>query len=131
MPSDNDLRLLERAIEAAKLCRQRFKHCAIVVKSGNILSVAVNTFRNDPSLCGVNRAASYHAEVNALRMVSEKASIGSRIYVVRYGNNGNIAMSRPCNECHSYIISRGVKKVIYSISDNEYCTERIVKTLDN
>lgn len=113
-----------RAVEAAKLSTQRNRHAALVVKSGNLLSIAVNKYRNTPGMVDP-KYASWHAEYCSLRLVSYKSSINSVLYVARYGRNDKICISKPCRACMKYLITRGVKKIVYSTIDGNFAVERV------
>jgi tRNA(Arg) A34 adenosine deaminase TadA len=60
---------------------------------------------------------SMHAEVRLLR----KLDYGSVVYVARtLRENGKIAMAKPCPRCQAALKARGIKKVFYTVSENEY-----------
>lgn len=69
--------------------------------------------RNSPVI-GPCRSA--HAEYR----VSRKIDIGAIIYVVRILRTGGRAIARPCDDCRKALISKGAKKVYYSINAHEY-----------
>jgi hypothetical protein len=50
----------------------------------------------------------------------KKLTRGAVVYVVRISRNGSFALSKPCQSCENILRLRGVKKVIYSISNNSY-----------
>jgi len=52
--------------------------------------------------------------------LAKKLDVGSVVYVVRVSKaDGSYLMARPCPSCQRILRSRGVKKVHYTISDNE------------
>ncbi len=57
-----------------------------------------------------------HAERRLLRKLDK----GSIIYVARARSGGGMALARPCERCLRAMKVRGVKKVYYTIADNEY-----------
>lgn len=57
-----------------------------------------------------------HAEKRLCRKLDKGASV----YVVRVGANGNYRMARPCARCQYVMRKRKVKRVFYTISENEY-----------
>lgn len=63
-----------------------------------------------------NRQA--HAEYR----LSRKLDVGSTVYVARVTKNGLDAIARPCHSCQKVLASSGVKKVYYTIGENEYGT---------
>lgn len=91
--------------KTASKSTEHFKHAACVVKGGRVLAVGYNHGK-------------IHAEADAIRGVS--SAEGCVLYVVRIKKDGKFMMSRPCNNCMNLAIRRGIKKIVYSISDNEY-----------
>lgn len=60
--------------------------------------------------------------VHAERRLLRKAGRGSIIYVARRRRDGRIGLARPCEWCLTAMRRRGVKRVYYTISDQEYGT---------
>lgn len=85
---------------------------------GRVLSIGINTNRNDPSIIGdAQLAYSVHAEVAALRAHGSKVKNGT-IYIARIGKkNDEPMMSKPCENCQKALKDAGVKKVIYTIDN--------------
>lgn len=91
------------------------RHGAVVVKSGRVMSVGINKWRNHPEIIEkdkIKQECSVHAEVDALSRVSD--SRGATIYIARVNRLGNIGLSRPCDNCHLAIIDAGISKIIYT-----------------
>ena len=59
---------------------------------------------------------SLHAEQSALR----RAQPGDKLFVIRFQKNGNIAISKPCNECTKLIKSLKLKKVWYTDREGKW-----------
>lgn len=108
---------LDLAVRMAESSDVSFKHGAVVVRGGSVLSVGVNKWKNpmkpdippteyDPNI-------SVHAEVDALSRCSDPR--GATIYVARVNKRGEERMSRPCIDCEKALIVAGVKKVIYTL----------------
>jgi len=57
-----------------------------------------------------------HAE----RRVLAKSGYGAILYVVRIDRAGKWAIAKPCKACETFARNKGVKKIYYSISHNEY-----------
>jgi tRNA(Arg) A34 adenosine deaminase TadA len=58
-----------------------------------------------------------HAETRLCRKLDK----GSEIYLIRTNKNGSrMLLARPCKGCESVMKATGVKRVYYSISDNEF-----------
>lgn len=86
---------------------------------GRVLSVGINSNRNDPSVIGdAQLKYSVHAEIAALRAWGGTNLKNATIYVARLGRSGDPMMSKPCENCQKALKEAGVRKVIYTI-DNE------------
>lgn len=111
------LALASRIAETSELPQ---KHGAVIVKSGRVLSVGVNKWRNKnvASTDGeYNPHLTYHAEIDALNHFDDVS--GSTIYIARIGKNGEHRFSRPCNRCLIALNRAGIKKIIYTTHDME------------
>ena len=98
-----------------------YRHGAILVRGGSILNTAynksnhinwANKFRNKD--CG---HATHHAEVGAILGMAREKTTGATMYVARIGKTGELKMSKPCEMCQQVLAHVGVKKVYYSIDD--------------
>lgn len=109
------LNLAMKTAEASE-CTQR--HGAVVVKSGSVLSIGLNKWRNDAALAdemfatGKSKDISVHAEIDALSRVRNPA--GAVLYIARVNKQGDPMMSKPCNSCSKAIEEAGITKVIYT-----------------
>ena len=114
-PSKKQQSLLNQALTLAQTSSHRFKHGAILVKGGRVISRATNKSRvhdawvkfQERENCGV------HAEVAALSRVGNQAK-GAVMYVARVRPQGVSANSKPCPHCHKALVDAGVSKVIYT-----------------
>lgn len=97
---------------------ERTKHGCIIVKSGAVQSKGINTYRNQPGIIEEIEALSVHAEINALRRGNRLA--GAVAYVARVNNHGEARQSRPCPDCLKALKDAGIKRVVYTISGDEY-----------
>ena len=110
------LNLAMKTAEASE-CVQ--KHGAVVVKSGSVLSIGLNKWRNDAALAdelfqnGVSKHVSVHAEIDALARVKNPA--GAVLYVARVNRAGEPVISKPCINCSEAIKKAGISKVIYTV----------------
>lgn len=98
----------------------RMKHGAVVVRGGSVISTGVNKDRSHPRVVSTEHIkdhCSVHAEVDAIKKA--KDVVGATIYVARVNKKGKTRDSRPCNRCYEIIQSNGIKKIIYSTSDEE------------
>ncbi|MGV1079699.1 MAG: deaminase [Candidatus Nanopelagicales bacterium] len=100
---------LERARKVAARSECNAKHGAVLVKSGRVLAVAVNTQRNDPGVVPKG-CVTVHAEVNVLKRVDEEVAKGAVLYVARH----NGGLSKPCPACAAVLGRAGVQRVVWT-----------------
>jgi len=102
--------------------KARRMHGAVVVKSGRVIGTGFNKDRNNPYYVSpehIKTHCSVHAEVDAIRDANWNVK-GAVLYVARVNNAGVDRNSKPCNRCQVVIEEAQIKKVIYTIGeDNE------------
>lgn len=108
-----------RLLQAQKIAAtsdRRKKHGCVITKGGRVLSIGVNTARNDRSVFETinHEDRSYHAEEMALKAIGGRAS-GAVVYVARVGYRGKPLMSKPCDSCMTMLIEANVKKIVYTV----------------
>lgn len=97
----------------------RQRHGAVIVRGNSVISMGVNTWRNDPSVVesdmieGRGTIFSTHAEVAAIKRAGDRAR-GATLYVARLLACGTHGNSRPCQNCARAITRAGIKKVVYT-----------------
>lgn len=105
---------LAAAIAIRSIVRSNEKHflfgCVAIRQDGTIVT-------STNSRCK-ERELSCHAEYKVLR----KAGHGAILWVARVDREFNWRIAKPCPGCMSLIKNRKVKKVVYTISKNEYGT---------
>ena len=92
-----------------------FKHGAVIVRGGSVISTGINRFKNHPRVVSpehIKQWCSVHAEVDAIRKL--KDAKGATIYVARVGKKGNQTISRPCKRCYEAINQAGITKIVYT-----------------
>jgi deoxycytidylate deaminase len=105
-------KFLSRALLLAECSEHKnFKHGAVLVKSGKILSEGSNKYTNTGKIHGFG---SIHAEESALRSIKKDAK-GGTMYIARSASYGP-AMSKPCYRCQLVLRNAGIKRVIYTTS---------------
>ena len=98
-----------------------FRHGAVLVKGGSVLSLGVNKNQFHSFAAKfkkVPRHATIHAELSCLLAAGGESAAGSTMYVVRINPQGEWRMSKPCCMCQAAMKHVGVKKVIYSVDSN-------------
>ena len=107
-------RFLEQALELANESSHSFRHGAIVVKDGRILSQGNNKYKaNRMKISTRNHRCSMHAEEAALRQCSKNECVHGTIYVARVASYGR-ADSKPCDRCQKILKSFGICKAVYT-----------------
>jgi deoxycytidylate deaminase len=94
------------------------KHGSVIVKGGRVISTGVNKERSHPRIVSsehIKDHCSVHAEVDAIKKA--KSVSGATIYVARVNKRGAARDSRPCKRCFEAIKSNGIKKIIYTTSE--------------
>lgn len=105
------LHRLDRAIELARNINdgRHFRHAAVAIREDGTAVQSTNLMTQIPQPRG-------HAESRVML----KAGWGSIVYVARVLKNDMPALSKPCHNCEHIMRVRGVRKVFYTISENEY-----------
>lgn len=112
---NRDRQMIDRAVGVALTSKLRHRHGAIVYKSGRVLDARANLFRNQHPSMGIS-VFDYttHAEVAALRGLSQELVSNSTVYVVRINHRGEPKLSLPCPACIEYCYQRGVKRIVHT-----------------
>lgn len=113
--SKNSYKRMNRTLQLAALSDMRQKHAAILYQGGRVMSVGINTFRNNPMSCIPSDALSNHAEINCLKGIDFKGRVGT-LYVARISSGGNMWVnSAPCPACVKYLeLFTNIKEVIHT-----------------
>lgn len=106
---------LNLAKNLAMSSKCRMKHGAVVVSGGSIISLGINSMKNNPAFISEHHIhdASVHAEVDALRKIKKNLK-GATIYVARVNRQGYPMISRPCDRCYEAIVDAGITKIVYT-----------------
>lgn len=90
--------------------RRNFILGACAIRGDGVLVSAFNSPTEMP-----NRKI--HAEYR----LAQRLDYGATVYVARIKHiNGELGIAKPCHDCMKVLRTRKVKKVYYSISNNEY-----------
>ena len=103
------LRIAKKIALREKDIKRRALHGAVAIRYDGVLIGSSN-------IANTGKCQLAHAESRVLK----KAGQNSIIYVVRVTRDRQLRLSRPCSGCLSEMINRKVKKVYYSINNNEY-----------
>ena len=67
-----------------------------------------------------NRMLGIHAEIDACLKLPQEQLIGADLYVCRILNNRRFSLAKPCSVCLEIMRRFNLRKVYYTISDEEY-----------
>ena len=94
------------------------KHGSVIVKGGRVISTGINKDRSHPRIVSTEHIkdhCSVHAEIDAIKKAKDVT--GATIYVARVNKRGKARDSRPCTRCYEVIKNNGIKKIIYTTSE--------------
>lgn len=111
---------LNKAINLATLSEAKQRHGAAIYKGGSLLSIGVNVVKNDPFFVGdAAKNPNHHAETMAIRAAGRDSLAGATLYVARVNRHGDPLYSRPCSTCMEAIELAGIKKIVYTVDNEE------------
>jgi len=118
-------RLIELATRVAESSgNEDYRHGAVLARGSNILNVASN--KNAHARFGKRfrrrdkGVTTHHAELGCILGLDRSVTRGADLYVVRVGNGGDLRLSKPCHMCEAALRHVGVRRVYYSINENEF-----------
>ena len=120
-------RYITQAVELAKESNgtRRARHCAILVRGKDRLSVGYNSYVTHSAMYKINKVKPFlHSEVAAIMGVRHKDLDGATIYVARVTKGNNIGLSRPCPTCMQVMRMFGIEKIVYT-TDCGFAVEEI------
>lgn len=94
------------------------KHGSVIVKGGRVISTGYNKERSHPMIVSsehIKDHCSVHAEIDAIKRAKDVS--GATIYVARVNRQGKARDSRPCSRCYKAIEEHGIRKIIYTTSE--------------
>lgn len=107
------IRLAQKAAKKSTFMRHRVG--AVLVKGNRVLGTGFNAIRYNKTIGKPTIHAEEAAVVGVLKNMGHDALIGSRIYVSRFTNGGNIGLAAPCPRCRALLQSFGVAYAIYTL----------------
>ena len=102
--------------ELNKISDQRWKVIALLASKKPIAIASNDLEKTHPLAHKFNPNRRSHAEIRCLRKAPKSKTANSVMYIWRYGKNGELALSKPCEMCMAILRNFEVKKVIYSTS---------------
>ena len=111
---------------AAKECDtdRVYRHGAVLVKGSTVRSSCANQNKFKGWGNRFRRKnegyATLHAELGCVLGVDRRDTKNATVYVVRIDAKDDFKLSRPCAMCQAALKHVGIKKVIYSINNEEY-----------
>lgn len=102
----------------------KFRHGAVLVRHGCVMSAGLN--KDKPCSFGSRfrpkemGEATIHAELAAILNVPRSQTEGADLYVVRVGAAADLRNSTPCRMCQAALKFVGVKRVFYSLGNQEF-----------
>jgi len=113
---------LDTALDLAEQSDHSFRHGAVVVKDGKLVSTGYNKYKaNQTNIKTRNMRNSMHAEECALRQLgSKKLCENGIMYVARIASYGP-ANSKPCDRCQKIMKAFGISKAIYTTETGYEC----------
>jgi deoxycytidylate deaminase len=117
-------RFLQLAYKTAARSSEDFKLGAVLVRCGKPISMGYNKYNSTNKLVREFFGfATVHAECDAVYKAAGMDLRGCTIYVARARAFGEIGQSSPCTQCRVLLISKGVKKIVYSIPEFPFFAE--------
>lgn len=94
-----------------------------VVVNRKIRGVGRNRFKTHPIMHKYhvpNRLLGVHAEIDACLRLPQEQLVGADLYVCRIRKDRKFATAKPCHVCVEILRRFQVKRVFYTISDDEF-----------
>jgi pyrimidine deaminase RibD-like protein len=98
-------------------CYIKWPFGCVIKKGGAVQAVGWNILKSEPYYLDDHSNCSIHAEMHALRQMNYEAK-GCVMFVARALRGGGSGLAKPCDDCQEVIRKAGVKRVVYTI-DNE------------
>lgn len=122
---------LARALQPEKSTGRSF-HLATIFDGPRLLSIGYNNYKHEhlrhkfgeykPTRSSTAKyIAGRHAEMESVRRLKIPCN-NLTMCVVRIDRNGQIAMSQPCRNCRDRLDALNLKKIYYSVGENEFGT---------
>lgn len=111
MRSDYFLNLAKK--ESFKSDHHSHRIGAVITRKNKVIGRGFNLLKTHPK--SPHPFRSMHAEF--LAAISANYDLnGATIYIFRQHKNGNPAIAKPCQSCYNFLVSLGVKRIVYSFN---------------
>jgi len=127
--SKKERKYIELAKRVSHQSDYTHRHGAVLVKGASVVNVSCNKNKfssfamrfkkNDKTYARV------HAELGSILNIERYHTEGATVYVVRTNNQHELRLSKPCSMCEAAMRWVGIKKVIYSTSDDTFKEMRL------
>jgi|SRR3989344_7654920 len=107
------------------IVNQRWKIVALIVSKKPIAIAANNLEKTHPLIHQYNPHRRLHAEIRCIFKAPDRKLKNSTLYIWRKGADDQFLLSKPCSMCMDFIISAGIKKIVYSTNSNSFKELRI------
>jgi deoxycytidylate deaminase len=110
---------------AGKAENPKWRLGSVLWRGGSVIACGYNKRRNDPVFIEDDKhyECSVHAEIDAIKRA--KKPEGATIYVARITPAGAQALAKPCCRCQKAIKDAGIKKIVFTTSENTWVTEKV------
>jgi len=113
-----------KAIEVARSAEGQFRLGSVLVRGRRVVSTGTNLTKTHPmqgkyaKKSGYPRRIYLHSEMRCLLRAKRG---GDTMYVARLSKNGySLRKAKPCETCKLALKDMGVRKVVYSVSNNNW-----------
>jgi cytidine deaminase len=101
-----------------------YKLAACVLdKRGRVIEARPNSYKTHPVAKEYNGWGHLHAELNAVIASDLDDCSCCTVVVIRVHRNGNLACSRPCDGCRSFLEDRGFQSVVFVDEEGDLIEE--------
>lgn len=91
-----------------------YKHCAILVRGGRVVSIGINKLKSGYFADPLYELKGWHSEADCLLSTSKEKVNGSVLYVAGLSKANNPVNSKPCPYCQQFINKFDLKEVYYA-----------------
>lgn len=107
---------MAKLVATSKKDRRSFLLGAIGVRNDGVIVGSPN----GPAKIKESNNRGYFSEAHAEFRISKKLDVGAVVYVIRIRRGDKkVCLAKPCETCMNKLKAKGVKKIYYSITENE------------